>query len=85
MKQAQIAGGLASGAGIGDSFSQCTLEEHGIRIRCMCFIGSGHPQLFHNDPAQIDNIRTLFGDQCRGGMRGYELIIVIVKQQKKRG
>jgi hypothetical protein len=48
----------------------------------MCFIGSGHPQLCHNDPAQIDNMRTLFGSQCREGVRGQELIIMIVKGQE---
>ena len=40
----------------------------------MCFIGSSLPELFHNHLARIDNTPTLFGSQCRGGARAYELV-----------
>ena len=48
----------------------------------MCFIGSGCSEVFHKDLALIDNMRTLFGSQRRGGARAYELIIMIVNGQE---
>ena len=51
----------------------------------MRFIGSGLPELFHNNLARIDDTHTLFCNQCRGGARAYELIVMIVSVQGSEG
>jgi hypothetical protein len=50
----------------------------------MGFISTGCPQFHHDDLAHINNMRALFGSQCRGGVGAEELIMMTALRNRKQ-